>query len=156
MTTRIPERRLARINGRARVASGAGPSSRPAYLSREPLDASIPGVCANLPDGETERRKASRIALNSEVLVRRIGGFTFSVALKDISVGGCRVELLEPGEIGDTVVTRLPRLEPLGARVRWAEGTITGVQFRTTIHPAVFDMLLARLSPTGDMHSLSD
>ena len=144
--TRIPERRLARIKGRARAASEAASPVLSSYLSSEPLGARLKGDVADLPDGEPERRKASRVPIASEVLVRRIGGFSFNVALTDISTGGCRVELLEASEIGDPVVARLPKLEPLGARVCWAEGTTTGVQFLTTIHPAVFDLLLSRLS----------
>ena len=146
MTTRIPERRLARIKGRARAASEVRPVSRHSYLSTQPPGAIRASEAADLPEGEPERRRASRVPISSEVLVRRLGGFNFNVALKDISTGGCRVELLEPGEIGDPIVTRLPKLEPLGARVCWAEGTTTGVQFLTTIHPAVFNMLLTRLS----------
>jgi hypothetical protein len=54
--------------------------------------------------------------------------------------------MLEPTEVGDPVIARLPQLEPLGSRVCWAEGATTGMQFLTTIHPAVFDMLLTRIS----------
>ena len=57
-----------------------------------------------------------------------------------------RPRRLEPCGIGDSLITRFPHLEPLGSRVCWAEGTTTGVQFLTSIHPAVFDMLLSRLS----------
>ena len=147
--TRIPERRLARIKGRARASTeAAAPAKAPPYISGTPISALFSNAAADLPEGLAERRRASRIELESEILVRRIGGFNFNVALKDISTGGCRVELLEPGEVGDPVVTRLPRLEPLGARVCWAEGTTTGVQFLSNIHPAVFDMLLTRLSPS--------
>lgn len=147
MMTRIPERRLARIKGRARAASEVVSKPRSSYLSTQSLGATCPSESKNLPEGEPERRRASRVPIVSEVLVRRLGGFNFNVAVKDISTGGCRVELLEPSEIGDPIVTRLPQLEPLGARVCWAEGTTTGVQFLTTIHPAVFNLLLTRLSP---------
>jgi hypothetical protein len=93
-----------------------------------------------------ERRANARVAMNDEVVVRRLGGFNFEVALRDLSSGGCRVEMLEPAEAGDSAVARLPKLEPLGARVRWAEGTTTGLQFHTTIHPAVFEQLLTRMT----------
>lgn len=93
----------------------------------------------------SERRQSQRVVTHSEVLVRRIGGFNFNVALKDISTGGCRVEMLEPSEIGDRVIARLPRLEPLGSCVKWAEGTTTGIEFLRQMHPAVFDLMLKRL-----------
>jgi hypothetical protein len=54
--------------------------------------------------------------------------------------------MMEPAEIGDPVIARMPQLEPLGSRVSWAEGKVAGVQFLKTMHPAVFDMLLSRLS----------
>ena len=150
MMTRIPERRLARIRGRARASSETATSApTPSGISGKSISLLFSTAAADLPEGLAERRRASRVETGSEILVRRIGGFNFNVALKDISTGGCRVELLEPGEVGDPVVTRLPRLEPLGARVCWAEGTTTGVQFLTNIHPAVFEMLLTRLSPAA-------
>jgi hypothetical protein len=94
----------------------------------------------------TERRQSGRIATTSEVLVRRVGGFNFNVALKDISTGGCRLEMLEPTAVGDRVIARLPQLEPLGSCVKWAQGTINGVEFASRIHPAVFNLLLTRLT----------
>jgi hypothetical protein len=93
-----------------------------------------------------ERRRCDRVEVRSEILVRRLGAFNFNLALKDISASGCRVEMMEPAAVGDPVIARLPQLEPLGSRVCWAEGTTTGLQFLTTMHPAVFDMLLTRLA----------
>jgi hypothetical protein len=141
-----PDRRLARIRGRAHAAAQKTLSKNVrVYLDREPA-AELAVHTASRADGDTERRRSSRVVIASEVLVRRLGGFNFNVALKDISSGGCRVEMLEPTEIGDPVIARLPQLEPLGSRVCWADGTTTGMQFLTTIHPAVFDMLLTRIS----------
>jgi hypothetical protein len=135
-----PDRRLARIRGRAHAAAQKMISAdvRP-YLTCQPA-AAVAGETPPSADGKTERRRSSRVVMASEVLVRRLGGFNFSVALKDISSGGCRVE------VGDPVIARLPQLEPLGSRVCWAEGATTGMQFLTTIHPAVFDMLLTKIS----------
>lgn len=145
--TRTPQRRLARIRGRARATEKRTSANGGAYFNPKPSAAIRASQPIANPDAMPERRRCNRIALDSEVLVRRIGGFNFNVALKDISTGGCRVELLEPSEVGDPVIARLPQLEPLGSRVCWAEGTATGVQFLTTIHPAVFDMLLTKLAP---------
>jgi hypothetical protein len=140
-----PDRRLARIRGRAYAAAQKIVSKNvPAYPNREPA-AELAMHIASQADRDTERRQSSRVVIASEVLVRRLGAFNFNVALKDISRGGCRVEMLEPSAIGDPVIARLPQLEPLGSRVCWAEGTTTGMQFLTTIHPAVFDMLLTRI-----------
>jgi hypothetical protein len=142
------QRRLLRVRGRARAASEKPISPRVrAYLSGQPAMPPATEDIGDAPDG-TERRRSGRIALDSNILVRRLGSFNFEVALRDVSTGGCRVQLLEPSAVGDPVIARFPQLEPLGSRVCWAEGTTTGVQFLTSIHPAVFDSLLARLPTT--------
>lgn len=138
------QRRLMRVRGRARAGSERPiPPKVQAYLSGRPLQVTRDAP-VEAPDG-TERRSSGRIALDSNIIVRRVGSFNFEVALRDVSTGGCRVELLEPSAVGDPVIARLPQLEPLGSRVCWSEGTTTGVQFLTSIHPAVFEALLTRL-----------
>jgi hypothetical protein len=136
-------RRLQRISGRAREESATFLSETvQAYLAGEPAPAAEPAVS----EDSDERRRWGRVASGGEVIVRRLGGFNFQVALHDVSAGGCRVEMLEPSEPGDNVITRLPQLEPLGSTVCWADGTMTGIKFLTTIHPAVFDMVVTRLA----------
>jgi len=99
---------------------------------------------------EGSRRRSRRVAVADEVGIRRIGSFNFQARMHDVSVGGCKVELIEAYDAGDHVVARLPKLEPLGARVRWAMGTTAGIEFLNGMHPAVFDSLLLRLSlPTS-------
>ena len=143
MSDRSAERRLLRVKGRARAGSERPvPLAVQAYLNGEPIAAQVAAVP---PSGTGERRRCSRVSTSAEVLVRRVGGFNFQVVLTDISPGGCRVEMLEPSEVGDPLITRFPQLEPLGSKVCWAEATTTGMQFLTGIHPAVFDMLLTRL-----------
>ena len=143
----IPRRRLARITRRARGGSSSVAAAVPV---RRPCASGEAAAAMGSPaDGQAERRRSVRVATSSEVLVRRIGAFNFSVPLSDISIGGCRVEMLEPTEPGDALVARLPQLQPLGSCVRWSEGTTAGVEFLTTLHPAVFDMLLTRLEPAA-------
>lgn len=140
----VTQRRLLRVRGRARASSERPiPARVQAYLNGQPLRPKSDKP-VEAPDG-AERRNSNRITLDSNIIVRRVGGFNFEVALRDVSTGGCRVELLEPAEAGDPVIARFPQLEPLGSRVCWSQGTITGVQFLTNIHPAVFDALLTRL-----------
>ena len=144
LTPQVPEDRLDRIRGRAKAASAKPvPAKVQAYLRGESTREARASKSRN--GGKEERRQFGRFPLRSEIIVRRIGGFNFQVAVTDISSGGCRVELVEPCEVGDSVITRLPDLEPLGSRVCWGQGTTTGIQFLTTIHPAVLDTLVARL-----------
>lgn len=146
LTNRSAERRLLMIRDRARDGARKHVSAKvQAYLSGE----TFPSEAANstgVLDPRIERRQVNRRTVSSEVLVRRVGGFSFEVALKDISPNGCRVEMLEPCEAGDSAITRFSQLEPLGCRICWTQGTTTGMQFATTMHPAVFDMLMGRLS----------
>jgi hypothetical protein len=142
LTNRTPDERLLRIRARARSERSV-PAKVEAYLRGEtsPWATTEPSP----DDCNEEKRRFNRAAVASEIVVRRIGGFNFHVTVKDISSGGCRIEMLEPCEIGDQVIARLPELEPLGSRVRWGQGATTGIQFLTTIHPAVLDALLSRL-----------
>ena len=141
----IADRRLERIRARARAAcERPNYAEMTAYVNAQPSAAVTP--VTETTEAANERRRHGRVGVESAMMVRRIGVSTFHVALKDISAGGCRVVMLEPGEIGDPVIARLPQLEPLGSRLCWTEGTTTGVQFLRTMHPAVFDMLLTRLS----------
>lgn len=137
-------RRLQRINQRAREGNQALLSeSVQAYLAGEPGESASEPLASEEGD---ERRRWDRVTPGGEVAVRRLGGFNFQVELHDLSAGGCRVEMLEASEAGDSVITRLPQLEPLGSTVCWAEGTTTGIKFSNVIHPAVFDLVLARLA----------
>jgi len=134
--------RLNRIRSRARETSAQPlPTAVQAYLDGKPRR---PSTEETVPPGD-ERRSCERIALQSEVTVRRIGGFNFEVAIDSISSSGCRVEMLEASEVGDTVIARFPELEPLGSRICWTRGRTTGVEFFNRIHPAVLDLLVSRL-----------
>jgi hypothetical protein len=105
-----------------------------------------PATSATGGDGvEGSRRRTRRVAVADEVGIRRIGSFNFQAKLQDVSAGGCRVELIETYDVGDHIVARFPRLEPLGAKVRWSMGAIAGIEFLNGMHPAVFDSLLMRL-----------
>jgi hypothetical protein len=153
LESRSLEHRLRRIKRRANAGSAA--RSRASY--RPPLKASAPP--SSNPEAELAtaaasaghalegcRRRSPRMPASGEVSVRRIGSFNFQATLQDVSAGGCRVELIEAYEIGDRVIARFEDLEPFGARVRWSAGTTGGIEFLTTMHPAVFDRLLARLT----------
>ena len=135
-----------RIRGRAQAASVQPvPAIVQAYLDgpSRPEPATEP----ERPRVEGgERRRCDRTAISSEVTVRRIGGFNFQVPLSNVSPSGCKVELVEEGAVGDSVIARFPRLEPLGSKICWTNGRTTGVEFLSPIHPAVFDLLVTRLS----------
>ena len=146
MTDQLARRRRLRIAGRTRTthAARASATQQPSHVRSAAAESDE--QAETTPVIGEERRCCRRVALNSEIVVRRIGGFNFQVALREVSRRGCRVELIEPCEVGDPVITRFPQLEPLGSRVCWTQGTTTGIEFTTNVHPAVFDHLLARLT----------
>ena len=139
----VSKYRLARISVRARETSAQPlPATVQAYLDGAPRRVTE----ADAAPSEGDRRHCERHELRSEVTVRRIGGFNFEVPLSDISVGGCKVEMLEESEVGDTVIARFPQLEPLGSRICWTDGRKIGVEFFNRIHPAVLDLVVSRIS----------
>ena len=158
MSSFISGQRILRVTQRARAISLI---PQHAKTSTRSLSAPIPKgdepvieVAGRTPEStiplpgdgvEGSRRRAPRSQVSGEVSVRRLGAFNFQAGLHDVSTGGCRVEMLEPCEVGDRVVTRFPDLEPLGARVCWSAGVTAGVEFHASVHPAVFDALLIRL-----------
>ena len=90
-------------------------------------------------------RQAERLNLLAEVSLRRPGRPSFQVRVCDISTHGCRCEFVDrPGE-DEPILVKFDGLEALPAVTRWVEPPLTGLKFDRPIHPAVFDMLLARM-----------
>jgi hypothetical protein len=143
------QRRLLAIAGRAR-ASSADASPDDAYVAGSPASTRARRDSPEAPidaGGELglERRHCERIGLASQLLLRPVGGFNCEVRLDNVSVAGCQVELIEPAEPGETMIARFPQLEPIGADVRWSQGTTAGLRFSRPMHSAVLDSLLERL-----------
>jgi PilZ domain len=64
------------------------------------------------------------------------------VDLIDISEGGCKIKA-KPGfaEVGDAVTMKLGTINaPLGT-IAWIDGSVAGVAFEGSMHPAVIDFL---------------
>jgi hypothetical protein len=143
------QRRLAAIAARAR-ASSADPVPGDPYVPGCPASTRARRDSLEAPvdtGGELglDRRHCDRIGLASQLLLRPVGGFNCEVKLDNVSVAGCRVELIEPAEPGETMIARFPQLEPIGADVRWSQGTAAGLEFSRPMHSAVLDSLLGRL-----------
>lgn len=93
-----------------------------------------------------DRRCVDRVAVASNITVRPIGGFNHQVRIDDVSIAGCRVELVEETELGEPLIARFPQLEPLVGKVRWKAGATAGLEFSRLVHPAVLDALVERLN----------
>jgi hypothetical protein len=140
------QRRLAAIAARAREGSVPAQAAKHPPQSPGRLRKALPEA----PDQDSDalildRRSCARVALDSTISVRPIGGFNYRARLGDVSTAGCRVELVEEAELGEPLMARFPQLEPLVGEVRWKDGAAAGLEFTRLIHPAVFDALVTRL-----------
>lgn len=90
-------------------------------------------------------RRSERLSLAADVSLRRIGKSTFRVTVTDASPDGCKVELVERPAEGELVLVKFEGLEPLESEVCWIDGFTAGLRFKRSMHPAVFDLLVARL-----------
>lgn len=97
------------------------------------------------PETPPTPRRAERVSVAAEVTLRRMGKGAYQCRLFDLSPDGCKAEMIERPLVGERAVVRLPGIEPLEAEVRWVEGPNAGLKFERSFHPAVFDLLLARL-----------
>lgn len=91
-------------------------------------------------------REHDRVNLRASVALRRAGSIGYTVSTTDVSPSGCKVEFVDKPLLGEIHWLKFQGLEALQAEVRWVEAFTAGVQFKYAIHPAVFDMLVARLS----------
>jgi hypothetical protein len=91
-------------------------------------------------------RSTERVSLDAEVMLRRLGQNNYRVRLFDLSPEGCKVELVERPREGEHVLIRFVGLEALDAEVCWVSEFVAGLHFDKPFHPAVFDLMVQRLS----------
>ena len=94
-------------------------------------------------------RQHPRQSLDAEVLIRGPGRRNYRTRVFDLSPTGCKIDFVERPKLGDKLWIKLQGLDALESDVRWLEGFVGGVQFVRAIHPAVFELHLARLKATG-------
>jgi hypothetical protein len=102
------------------------------------------GSGETLPKDEAQR-VADRAALSTEVRVRRIGQNNYNVRIFDLSPDGAKIEVIERPRVGEQLMIKFEGIETVQAEVCWVEGFIAGLKFQRPFHPAVFDLLVARL-----------
>lgn len=101
------------------------------------------------PEAKAEKkhwpRRSERVRLSADLTLRRVGQSNYRVRVSDLSLEGCKVDLVERPRVDERVLVKLDGLEVLEAEVCWVEGYVAGLRFERAIHPAVFDLLLHRL-----------
>jgi hypothetical protein len=84
--------------------------------------------------------------LSAEVSLKRSGYGRSTVRIHDLSPHGCKVDFIDRPRLDEKVSVKIKGLEVLSAMVCWVELSTVGLEFDKPIHPAVFDMLVKRLS----------
>jgi len=95
---------------------------------------------------QQQPRVTERVSIDAEVMLRRLGQNNYRVRVFDLSPEGCRVELIERPREGEHMLIRFEGVEALDAEVCWVSDFIAGLRFEKAFHPAVFDLMIARLS----------
>ena len=95
---------------------------------------------------EEVNRRSDRIEVNAEVALRRSGQLNYRVRVYDASPQGCKLEFVERPDLEERVWVKFDRLEAIEGLVCWTEGFQAGIQYDKPMHPAVFEMLLPRLT----------
>jgi hypothetical protein len=95
---------------------------------------------------DNEERRTGRVTLRADVDFRRSGTHKYRVNILDFSPTGCRIELPERVTPDEIIWISLPGIEALEGRVRWVDEWTAGVEFERPIHPAVFEMMTARMT----------
>jgi hypothetical protein len=90
-------------------------------------------------------RRHERVSVEGEVTMHRRSKVSYRVHIFDLSPEGCRAEFVERPELHEQLWVKFDGLEHIAADVRWITGTKAGLKFMRAFHPAVFDLLLARL-----------
>ena len=91
-------------------------------------------------------RSDERLVLDAKVLLRRTGRQAYWTRLLDLTPNGCKVEFIERPSAGELLWVKFADLDATEATVRWVDGFQGGLQFVRPFHPAIFDVLIAKLT----------
>ena len=94
-------------------------------------------------------RRSERVAVVAEVTLRKPGQPNYRVRVLDASPEGCKLEFIQRPREGDRIWVKFEGLETLEAQVCWVEDFVMGVNFARSLHPAVFDLLVTKISQDG-------
>ncbi|WP_310469226.1 PilZ domain-containing protein [Sphingomonas sp.] len=90
-------------------------------------------------------RKAPRVALDAEVVMRRIGGNNYRVRVFDLSPHGCKAEFVARPALDEKIWIKLEGLDAVEGMVCWLDGFVVGIEFVRPLHAAVFDHIVKHL-----------
>jgi hypothetical protein len=97
---------------------------------------------ATRPDGQPERRRSNRAALNLSATMREGSRSKAQVRVIDISTHGCRIECTTPVTDESKIWLAIAGLENQYCRVVWHCQEFVGVEFEKPLAEPVLDKLL--------------
>jgi hypothetical protein len=107
------------------------------------------GLCFDAEESGEEAktpRKHERQSITATVSLRRGGRQQYQARVFDLTPEGCKLEFVERPKVDEVVWAKFNGLDSIESTVRWVDGFYGGLQFDKPIYPAVFELLLARLS----------
>jgi hypothetical protein len=97
---------------------------------------------ATRPDGQPERRRANRAALNLSATMREGSRTKSQVRVIDVSTHGCRIECTAPVTDDSKIWLAIAGLENQYCRVAWHAHEFVGLEFEKPLAEAVLEKLL--------------
>ena len=94
------------------------------------------------PDGQPDRRRATRAALSIVATMREGSRSKVQVRLIDISTHGCRIQCTSAVPVDACVWLSIPTLENQYCKVIWACQEFVGLEFEKPLANAVFEKLI--------------
>ncbi|HYI40895.1 MAG TPA: PilZ domain-containing protein [Allosphingosinicella sp.] len=82
--------------------------------------------------------RAPRLGLDAEVVLR-LGETCLTAQAQDVSEGGIKIELADPGHVGREASVIVPGMPPVAGRIRWCRDGHSGLSFE---RPLPFRYLL--------------
>lgn len=102
-------------------------------------------MTTRIENGSAPRRKSRRVALDTEVTIRRAGFPNYRVRIRDLSPEGCKFEFVDRPSVHEHVWVKVEGLEAIEATVCWTDANLAGVKFDRPLHRAVFDSVVQKL-----------
>ncbi len=88
------------------------------------------------------RRNAPRVTTNLRGCLRT-GGLKYTATICDLSMIGARLRIVDLVSFGEITNIDVPGLPALQVDVRWSEGEVHGVSFRTQLPMQILANLLS-------------
>lgn len=101
-------------------------------------------------------RTSERIAVVAEISLRSPKVSTYTAQITNLSATGCCVDLVHRVRRDETLWIKFFGLEALESVVCWEKEFVAGVEFVRPLHPAVMDMLGARLKASRGQFRAAD